>query len=203
MQPRPDKNTIRTTAYTLMVVALGCTGEPAALVVTSGQEVNVEQIVKGDELNVEHDRQQTRVRMLGVHAFSDSLDDEKVAVLGRQANAWLADRVAEQRVRLVLGQVSKDSAGRYLAYIEHQGNDINAAMIAAGQAVVYSEYPFERETDYLAQEAKARDASQGLWAEREVVELIKGLRRQWLSSRRDESFVDPLLGEATAGDDAP
>ncbi|MEM6559917.1 MAG: thermonuclease family protein, partial [Myxococcota bacterium] len=128
MQTRRGKNTILTTATALMVVVLGCTGEPASLVVASGQEVMVEQIVKGDELKVEHSRQRARVRMLGVHAFSDSLDDEKVAALGPRASAWLTERVAEQRVRLVLGEVSKDSSGRYLAYVEHRGKDINAAM---------------------------------------------------------------------------
>lgn len=170
-----------------------CTSAGTPLELQSGATAEVDQVVKGDELILEADGKTARVRMLGVHAFAAVIDDPKIKELETKAKDWLSTELDGKSVRVVLGQVPQDSHGRYLGYVEVAGNDINRSLIEQGRAVVYTEYPFERETAYLTAEAKARRQKSGVWATVAAVKLVKGLREQWRDSRNDDRFLDPLL----------
>ncbi|MEL6543525.1 MAG: thermonuclease family protein [Myxococcota bacterium] len=131
--------------------------------------------------------------MLGIHAFAAVIDDPKVQELETKAIDWLREAIQDKQVRVMLGQVPKDTHGRYLAYLESSGDDINRKLIAEGRAVVYTEYPFERESAYFTAESQARSQKTGVWATEAAAKLVKGLRVQWQQSRNDPKFIDPLL----------
>ncbi|MEO1171267.1 MAG: thermonuclease family protein [Myxococcota bacterium] len=158
--------------------------------------MDIKSVIKGDELEITRDGRVTRLRMLGIHAFSAVVDDPELKALELKAHDWLVSNVAEKRVRVVLGEVPQDKFGRYLAYVEESGTDINRQLVEEGRAVVYTEYPFEREAAYLASEKRAQNAKAGIWATGSAVKLVEGLRKQWKESRADPDFSDPLLTPA-------
>ncbi len=197
---------MNTRVIAVAVALAACTQADTPLTLESGATAEVEDVVKGDEIAVESDGKSARVRMLGVHAFAAVIDDPKIKELETKAKDWLNDEVAGKSVRVVLGAVPQDSHGRYLGYVEIAGNDINRSLIEQGRAVVYTEYPFEREAAYLTAEGTARRKKAGVWATESAAKLVKGLRKQWRDSRKDPGFIDPLLNgdpDAVTKEDVP
>lgn len=171
----------------------GCTQPAAPLDLKTGDAVDVNAVIKGDELEVSRNGRAARVRMLGIHAFSAVVDDPELKALELKARDWLVNHAQKKRVRIVLGDVPQDKFERYLGYVEESGTDINRQLVEEGRAVVYTEYPFGREAAYLASEKRARASKSGIWATQSAVKLVRGLRKQWNESRADPSFSDPIL----------
>src|SRR5690606_12711800 len=76
-----------------------------------------------------------------------------------------------------------DPRGRHLGFLELNGQDLGLQLIAAGELGVYTEYPFSRETQYLAVEQQARAEQRGLWAASAVHGRLLALRRTWAAVR--------------------
>ena len=55
----------------------------------------------------------------------------------------------------------KDVHGRYLAYLELEGVDLGKRMVEEGVSMVYTEYDFAREGDYLTAEWMASENRAG------------------------------------------
>ena len=85
---------------------------------------------------------------------------------------------------------------RYLAYAELDGNDVNLKMVEAGMLMVYTEFSFAREAQYLEAEQKARAKKTNIWLGAKSTKLIRGLRKQWgefRKSRGGSAVKDVLL----------
>lgn len=153
-------------------------------------------IVKGDELTVAAGKGDARVRMLGIQAFSAVVTNPQVQALSAGSVAALKDLIGTASVKLIFDTPVQDSSGRYLAYVYKDDLDLNRRMLEEGWAVVYTEYPFGREADYLVIETKARLARRNLWGLEPAAEIITGLRKQWAEARRASqrtATADPLL----------
>ena len=170
---------------------------PASL--ATGQVVKVTDVIKGDEIAVEDgEGHPARVRLLGVLAFADEIQEAELEQWRAAAVGYLAERLEGKKVTLTLGATPRDSSGRYLAYVGLGEDlpDVNASMVAEGYSVVYTEYGFERESEYLAAEAAARVAKKNLWSHDGPARVTAGLRRQWAKFRRERGQApppDPLL----------
>lgn len=186
---------MRTTWFmgSLAAVLLGCSTPKSPPTLATGDVVRVASIVKGDEINVSKAGAELRVRLVGVHAFSPVLADPQVHALSAGAQSALDEWIKDKDVTVTLDHTPKDGSGRWLAYIDDHGADINRRLIETGWGIVYTEYPFDREASYLAAEASARASSKGVWDLKSAVDLIKGLRRQWLTAR-------PTNGKARLAD---
>lgn len=167
--------------------------EPAALALTTGSTAPVRSVLKSDEIVLGTAESTAPVRLLGVHGFSAVIDDEGLDALSSRGKTWLIERLGGKTVEVTLGTVPQDRYGRYLAFVEEAGQDVNEQLIAEGVTLVYTEYPFEREAAYLEVEAQARSGKRGLWGEPKAHKWIRGLRQQWAENRKDRGFEDPLL----------
>jgi endonuclease YncB( thermonuclease family) len=169
--------------------------EPVAEIAT-GDTVDVVDVVKGDELVVKKGKREAHIRLLGVHAFDAVMDDPVIDRL-RLPVLEHVKAVKGKKVQVTLGKTSKDPHGRYLAYVGHDGHQLNRDLIAEGFVLVYTEYPFAREKDYLAAEAEARAAKKGIWADSVALKTLVGLRKLWREARAG-AVDDPLLVGAPA-----
>ena len=177
--------------------------EPAEL--ATGDTVKVAEVIKGDEVVVEKEGKKAKVRLLGVLAFADEIQDEVVDRWRKASIEYLQSTYVGHEVTVTLGKTAKDRHGRYLAYLARKGADVGEAMLAEGRSIVYTEYGFEREAAYLAAESRARKALQGLWSEEKPSQLVRGLRVQWSefrAKREGRAFPDPLLAPTQQGDGA-
>jgi len=141
--------------------------------------------VKADELVVEKGSERATVRMKGIHAFGSINYDEGLKALGAQSKALVRDALVGKDIQVELGVPPKDEHGRYLGYVKLEGVDQNRRLIEIGQAVVYTEYAFEREADYKEAEKGARQAKSALWGRPDAVELIENLRGLWSETRQE------------------
>jgi endonuclease YncB( thermonuclease family) len=190
-----ERSSLLGTLALVTLIGVGCarsSSGPAEL--KDGDLVKVKAIVKGDEVTVENGGHETRVRLVGVHAFSPVLADPQVHALSAGAVSALEEWVLGKQVKLTLDHTPKDPSGRYLGYLDLGGTDINKRLVETGWAVVYTEFPFDREQAYLVAESSARSAGRNVWALRPAADLVRGLRRQWLTVRHGDG--KPALADA-------
>ncbi len=166
----------------------------------NGDIVKVIEVIKGDEMIVEKDGQQARVRMLGIHAFAPVVKDNKdVETLSQVSEKSLQAWIGGQEVKIETGKQLRDPYNRYLAYISKDGADIGQRLIEQGHVVVYTEFPISRLAAYLESEKRARASQRSLWHSADSIKVIRGLRTQWNKARlgRDATVIsDPLLETA-------
>lgn len=166
----------------------------------SGYEVKVVDVVKGDELVVEKQGKRAKLRLVGLFAFSETLDDPALEALKKPGVDFLRAQTIGKKVTLTIGVPEKDSYGRYLGHAALKGKDVAESLLEMGNAVVYTEYAFDREASYMQIEAAARTKGNGLWASEETAKIVKALRKQWHDfrlKRTGKPFVD-MLSDTTA-----
>ena len=117
-------------------------------------------ITDGDTLVVLVDENQVKIRLEGIDA------PESRQAFGTQARAALGDYVFGKSVKVVT--YGKDRYGRTLGVIFHDGENINARLVANGFAWHYKQYSSDPELDRLEREARA--AKRGLWRDPNPVE---------------------------------
>jgi len=171
----------------VLLVTSGCTGlvpgdgdGNTTAVLTSTHSVTVTTVVDGDTIEVRFQNGTTdTVRLLGVdtpetHAENSPGEFEGVPETdagrtclreaGHDATRFLTRRLLGETVR-----ISTDSAtdgrgyyGRILAYVAHDGENINHRLVATGHARVYDS-TFTQSDRFYAAEARARDNGTGVW----------------------------------------
>jgi micrococcal nuclease len=84
---------------------------------------------------------------------------------GENAKEFATQRLAGEQVTLVFDPESDKRGyyGRLLAYICDDGESFGTQLLERGLARVYTGGTFSRESDYLAIEADAQAANEGLW----------------------------------------
>ncbi len=194
---------MRTLAVGTLSLALAlaaCSGEKKPLVIKEGDVVKVTGVIKGDEVTVEgKGGASVRLRLVGIQAFSAVINDPQLNALSAGAISATTDLVKGQSVTVSFDKQAQDSSGRYLGYLAKDGADVAKQLITEGWAVVYTEFPFSREADYLATEIKARDGKKNLWGLKPAADLVRGLRKQWAEARPQngsEPLTDPLASAA-------
>ncbi len=106
------------------------------------------------------------VRLLGINAPEPADGKRPAEPGGTAASAFARQLLADQTVRLVFDTKKTDRYDRTLAHVYlTDGTWVNRALVAAGQAHVYS-FPDNRSyiEELLQAEAKARAANKGIWA---------------------------------------
>lgn len=155
------------------------TAMPAAPLTTAGdvRVVSVTRVIDGDTVEVRRpDGIVDRVRLVGVDApetaspnrpgeYGNITDVACLDRWGDRATSYLKDKLEGRAATLEPDprEGPRDSFGRFLAYVVHGGEDINARLVELGYARVYTEGRAEREDHYLALQRAAQKASAGLW----------------------------------------
>lgn len=116
-------------------------------------------VTDGDTVQVLIDERRTKVRL-------DQIDaPEKAQPFGERARRSLAELCFQKDVRLVTH--GRDSYGRTIATVFVGNLDVNAEQVRRGMAWVYLKYL--RDPALIADQAEARAARRGLWADAEPV----------------------------------
>jgi len=171
-----------------LVVLSGCTGlvpndGPATTSAVLGEThvVTVTSVVDGDTIKVRFSNGTLdTVRLLGVdtpETQSETSPDEFEGVpetdagraclreAGHDATRFMTRRLLGETVR-----ISTDSAtdargyyGRLLAYVSHEGTNVNYRLVASGRARVYDS-TFSKSDRFYAAEGRAQANGTGVWA---------------------------------------
>lgn len=157
----------------------------------SGDIVRVVGILNGDEVLIEKGRARSRLRMLGIRSFDPVVNEFEITAFGRGSVSFLEQWVLDKQVQVVFGDTPKDVHGRYLAYLERDGVDINRRMVEEGISMVYTEFPFSREALYLTSEHLAREVRRGIWGGKKSFKRIVGLRHDWAAARVERGLPPP------------
>ena len=146
----------------------------------SGDLVKLVKILDGDTLVVAKEGQgNTTVRLLGIKTFESKHGKDEAALQGKLAEEAMK-RIAEANpLRVMLNSPPKDRHGRTLATLYKGGEDIGLLLVAQGNAMVYTVYPFANMQIYLQAQNEARRQKLGLWGDPAVVEKAEGLIREW------------------------
>jgi micrococcal nuclease len=164
----------------LLVSTAGCV---ASTLTSGGQDTyngTVTHVVDGDTVDVRLANGTTeRVRLLGidtpeVHVETEPADFQGVPdtdagraclrAAGETASTVVADRLEGERIRLELDPAAdrRGGYGRLLAYVYHDGTNVNYVLVERGHAGVYPS-TFQERSRFEAAASGARDANRGLW----------------------------------------
>ena len=127
----------------------------------------VTHVVDGDTIDVRRDNDAVlRVRVIGIDTPETVDPDRPVECFGRQASDRMKALALDTDVVLVSKpDEDMDQHGRLLRYVERDGVDLGATLIAEGYAESYcKKYPHPRCSLYEALQEKAKQERLGLWS---------------------------------------
>ena len=88
---------------------------------------------------------------------------------------------SDQSLRVLLNSPPKDKHGRFLAQLFVDDQDVGLTLVRQGLALVYTVYPFPGMGLYLQEQATARAAQRGMWADPTISKRAALLIHQWQS----------------------
>lgn len=127
----------------------------------------VTKVIDGDTIWVQtKSGAEEKIRLIGIDAHEvRNTPRKKAGFYGREATAYLKQRVAGKRVRLEYDIQRYDRYRRTLAYVYlEDGTFINAEMVRKGYAVVMTVSPNVKYADqFILYQQDARKNQRGLW----------------------------------------
>ncbi|MDD4319053.1 MAG: thermonuclease family protein [Candidatus Peribacteraceae bacterium] len=129
--------------------------------------VQVSSVTDGDTIIVRlTSGKEERVRFIGIDTPETVHPSKPVQCFGEEASDHMKEMLAGKTVTIVRKpDEDRDYYDRLLRYVELDGQDIGARMIAEGYAFSYKSFPHPRLEKYNALEKAAREAGRGLWGE--------------------------------------
>lgn len=125
---------------------------------------HVVHVADGDTITVERDGQREKVRYIGVDTPETVKPGEGVQCFGPAASSANKRLVSGRDVRLVFDREMHDRYGRTLAYVEVDGRDVGAQLLAGGYARAKQYAPnTARAGRYARLERSAGRHQKGLW----------------------------------------
>ncbi|MGD9762335.1 MAG: thermonuclease family protein [Candidatus Binatia bacterium] len=136
----------------------------------TGERALVTRVADGDTVRVQVAGRELSVRLIGVDAPEMGFRGRPGAPpqpFAREATAFARRTLDGRRVRLEFETGDRlDKYGRTLAYVFlDDGTFFNRELIRQGYARALARYPFRYRKQFLADEAAARQAKRGLWAD--------------------------------------
>lgn len=160
------------TSLTTLISGRGSAESPASAgtqATASEITVQVTDVVDGDTVRVQtrEGRDLGRVRLLGIDAPETAHGGEPAECYGDAATELLT-RLSPPGTTVTLAadprQADRDVYGRLLRYVDHQGEDLSATMLAAGAARLYDSEPaLIRASEHQVAAEDAQDDARGLW----------------------------------------
>lgn len=153
-------------------------------VVSSGAEVQVVDIIDGDEIVVKTPEESGFViRILGIKSFDPVAADPVVGAVGQQARQYLLDRLQGETAIIEFDEFAKDTRGRLLSYLKLGDIDVGEDMVARGLTLTYTRFPFSRSGRYLHKQADAEGDGRGLWSMPKAAQRARALMESWHAER--------------------
>lgn len=118
------------------------------------------------------------LRLLGVDTPETVHPFKPLEAFGLEASAFTCSKVNGKRVQLQFDEEVWDKYNRLLGYVFIHDELLQAQLLQAGLATVYTKFPFARKAAFIAYEAEARAALLGMWSKAEVVALLQEQKEQ-------------------------
>ena len=151
----------------------------------TGAEVALVSVIDGDTVVVrDEDGASVAVRLLGVKSFDPTRDKQAESRFGRNAMDAIGELLRDRTAVVVLNDPPKDKYGRTLARLSVDGRDIGLSLVERGLVLVYTAFPFAQMDQYLEQQARARAAKVGLWANADIARQADLFDREWRRQSR-------------------
>jgi len=137
-------------------------------------KVKVTNVIDGDTIDVIIDGIRERVRLIGVDTPETVHPTKAVEHFGKEASEFTKQTLEGSEVTLEFGEEDRDKYGRILAYVLlFDGTNFNGELIRQGYAYAYLRFPFALSELFAAYEAEARRFKLGLWADEEIVFVLR------------------------------
>jgi endonuclease YncB( thermonuclease family) len=149
---------------------------PAAQQATSGARVlgvqqpgyyHVVHVTDGDTIAVDMNGKRENIRMIGVDTPESVKPNSPMQCYGKEASDFSKRTLSDQTVRLEADPAgdNRDRYDRLLRYVYLQDGTLwNQKLITDGYGFAYLSFPFSKQADFAAAQARAQDAKLGLWA---------------------------------------
>jgi micrococcal nuclease len=126
----------------------------------------VSRVIDGDTVVLLIDDSPVKVRLIGVDTPETVHPSKPVQHYGKEASAFTRNLLRGESVYLKYGFERTDRYGRLLAYLYRapDGLFVNAEIVRQGYGHAYVQFPFEHMDEFVALQARAREAGKGLWA---------------------------------------
>lgn len=167
-----------------------------------GPGYEVVRVVDGDTIIVKMDGKDERVRFIGVDTPESVHPDPALnSKMGKMASDFTKDLLDGQRVGLELDVQERDRYGRVLAYVYLDDEMVQKTLLSSGYAQVATFPPNVKYVDdFLALEARAREAKLGFWADEFVVQDEAGsLPDKGSEAAKDGLKVSPYPDRSIKG----
>jgi micrococcal nuclease len=128
----------------------------------------VSRVIDGDTIVLNIDKQEVKVRLIGVDTPETVHPQKPVEAYGKEASIFLSNLLKGEKVYLEYekGTQETDKYGRLLAYLYRVPDKlfINLEIIRQGYGHAYTKYPFKYMELFRDCERQARESAKGLWA---------------------------------------
>lgn len=141
---------------------------------------SIARFVDGDTIDVNMNGAVETVRMIGVDTPETHKPNTPVQCFGPQAAEFTKSLIGANKVRLQADPLdtNRDRYGRLLRYVYlPDGRLIENELISNGYGFAYTQFPFEKTTEFKAKEIVAKTAGKGLWSACKIVVESNGIEQ--------------------------
>jgi endonuclease YncB( thermonuclease family) len=136
--------------------------------------------VDGDTIQVDMNGHTETVRFIGIDTPETHKPNTPVQCYGPEAAAYTKSMVEGKQVRLQADPLdtNRDRYGRLLRYIYlPDGSLLQDQLVSQGYAFAYTQFPFQKKDQMVAEEEAAKQAGKGLWTTCQVTVESNGRKQ--------------------------
>jgi endonuclease YncB( thermonuclease family) len=155
----------------LLIVVISQSGwlknTPATLQQNQPGQYSINHFIDGDTIAVNMNGSIETVRMIGVDTPETHKPNTPVQCYGPQATDFTKTLIGQSSVRLQADPLdtNRDRYGRLLRYVYlPDGRLVETELINNGYGFAYTQFPFQKSAEFMANEEAAKGAKKGLWA---------------------------------------
>ncbi len=141
---------------------------------------SIDHFVDGDTIAVNMNGSVETIRMIGIDTPETHKPNTPVQCYGPEAAAFTKQLIGQNKVRLQADPLdtNRDRYNRLLRYVYlPDGRMIETELISNGYAFAYTQFPFEKSSEFQAGENNAQAAKKGLWAKCQVTVESNGRKQ--------------------------
>jgi endonuclease YncB( thermonuclease family) len=155
----------------LLIIVISQSGwlknTPATLQQNQPGQYSINHFIDGDTIAVNMNGSIETVRMIGVDTPETHKPNTPVQCYGPQATDFTKTLIGQSSVRLQADPLdtNRDRYGRLLRYVYlPDGRLVETELINNGYGFAYTQFPFQKSAEFMANEEAAKGAKKGLWA---------------------------------------
>lgn len=128
---------------------------------------SVSEFIDGDTISINMNGQNEIIRMIGVDTPETHRPNTPVQCYGVEAANYTRQLIGSNKVRLQADPLNtnRDRYNRLLRYVYlPDGTLLESKIISEGYGFAYTQFPFQKATEFDALEDQAEQAKRGLWS---------------------------------------